>query len=49
MAKRLAVPKQLEHLLEKRERDRRSPNGKNLAGPERRRTERRSADRGKKK
>jgi hypothetical protein len=44
MTKRLAVPKHLEHLLEKRDRDRRSPNSKNLAGKDRRKSKRRKTD-----
>jgi hypothetical protein len=46
MAKRLAVPKHLEHLVEKRERDRRgkpASGGKSDAG-ERRKSARRKSD-----
>jgi hypothetical protein len=46
MAKRLAVPKHLEHLIEKRERDRRGKPaaGGKSAGNERRKSARRKAD-----
>jgi len=47
MAKRLAVPKQLEHLMEKRDRDRRGKTGgagKERPKGDRRKTNRRKAD-----
>jgi hypothetical protein len=47
MAKRLAVPKHLQHLIEKRERDRRGKArgaGKGLPQGDRRKTNRRKSD-----
>ena len=46
MAKRLAVPKHLEHLMEKRDRDRRRKpaSGGKSAGTERRKSSRRKSD-----
>jgi hypothetical protein len=46
MAKRLAVPKHLEHLMEKRDRDRRGKpaSGGKQAGNERRKSGRRKSD-----